>query len=335
MARHEQFNVTDLTVSTINGAAMDALMGNGEAYYLVPDTSSTSLYREMLLSRGLDPTKMYTTLAAAEDAMKANRGDTLYVYPGEHAVTSSITWDKNNTNIVGLGSKNQRHQPSTLTTGAVRFKCVTSAIGSILNVTAHYVSMADVGTMNTYAGTSNLTDVIVAGRNFHGVRCAFRGGNAAEQVGNALAGIPVTIITDAYGFRFDECEFGSAGNTTRTTGPGYIRFAAGAGGAGIFNQCAFSMRSETTGANVSGFTVEQSALDRLTTFRGCTFYNFSENWGALPDYLFNIDQTTTFDILLMGCGMAGFDIVSDSARVKTIDPAPNSAGVESAAVATT
>jgi hypothetical protein len=81
MARHEQFNVTDLTVSTINGAAMDALMGNGEAYYLVPDTSSTSLYREMLLSRGLDPTKMYTTLAAAEDAMKANRGDTLYVYP--------------------------------------------------------------------------------------------------------------------------------------------------------------------------------------------------------------------------------------------------------------
>lgn len=334
--RREQFSVNNLTVGTINGVALDDLMGRGEAYYLVPATSSTSLYRSHLEANGVSPTKMYTTLAAAEDAMLANRGDTLFVFPGEHLVTSSITWDKKDTNIVGLGSKNQRHQPSTLTTGGVRFKCVTSAVGSILNITAHYVSMSDVGTMNTYAGTSNLTDVIVAGRNFNALRCAFRGGNAAEQVGNALAGIPVTMITDSYASKWTQCEFGSAGQTTRTTGPGWIRFAAGAAGMHYFDGCIFAMRSETTGDDVSGFTVEQSALDRLTIFNNSTFYNFSENWGAIPDHMFKVSQTSTFDILLQGgCGMVGFDSLSDSARVKSSDPLPHTNACEALAVAIT
>lgn len=297
--------------------------------------SLSNAYVKTLTGRGIGMGNILSTFAEGEDKLTASNNDCLLLTPGDHLVTSEVTWDKAATNIIGIGSMNQRHQPSTLTTGGTRITCKTAAVSYCLTVSGQYVQMFDVGTINTAAATTNLGDIHITGRNFSAYRCAFRGGNEATQVQSATSGIPVTISTDAYGFKFIECEIGSAGNTTRTTGPGFVRFAAGAGGAGLFDRCAFSMRSETSGANCSGFTVEQSALDRLLTFRTCTFYNFSENWGALPDYMFNIDQTTTFDIVLHGgCCMAGFDIVSDSARVKTSDPLPHTNGTESLAVAT-
>jgi len=303
-------------------------------FHLVKN-KATDLYYAKLKALGVDDSRIFTTLASAYGALTSNQEDWLFVYPGDHVQTASLTWAKHNTNIQGMGSKNQRHQPSTLTTGAVRISCVTAAIANILNITGKYVQMFDIGTFNSAANTGNLTDIVVAGRNFYAERCAFRGGNNATQVGNALAGIPVTLITDAYASKWADCEFGSAGQTTRTTGPGFMRFAAASGGMHRFDRCMFQMRSETSGDDVSGFTVEENALDRLTIFNNCAFYNFSENWGALPDHMFKISQTSTFDILLQGgCGMVGFDTLSDNAHVKSSDPLPHTNAVEALAVAT-
>ncbi len=306
-------------------------------FHLVKNKGTDLYYKKLRDVVGVEDGRIFTTVASGYGALTASQGDTLYAWPGDHVITAGVTWAKANTKLVGVGSANQRHQPSTLTTGGIRITCKTTEIEYCLVVSGQYVTFENIGTINTAAHASNLGDIHVTGRNFNAKKCAFRGGNAAEQVQSATSGIPVTISTDAYGFKFEECEIGSAGNATRTTGPGFVKFAAGAGGAGMFDKCAFSMRSETTGANPSGFLVAETSLDRLLTFRnGCTFYNFSENWGALPDYLFNIDQTTTFDILIDStCMMAGFDTVSDSARVKVLGAAPNSAAVETVAVATT
>lgn len=309
----------------------------GDFFFLVPAASATSQYRTWLNSLKVPQSKMFTDLATAYAAMSANRGDVLYVMPGDHAVTAAVTWDKDQTVIQGLGGPNQRQQPSTLTSGGVRIKCVTANIGSVFDITADYFSMFDIGTMNNYADTDNLTDIIVAGRNFYAERCAFRGGNTSTQTTSATSGIPVTIDA-GYAARFVNCQIGQSGNATRTAGPGFVYFR-GTGGAhgGIdFIGCDFQMRSETNGAAACGFLVAENSLDRITRFLNhCTFYNFSENWGALPDYMFNIDQTTTFDIYIDStCGMYGFDIVSDNAHVKSIGAAPNSAAVESTAVAT-
>lgn len=313
-----------------------AYEGLRQQFHLVKSKSNNLYYSKLRDVVGVEDGRIFTTLPSAYTNLTASQGDILYVWPGDHVITAMVTWAKADTKLVGIGAENQRHQPSTLTTGGIRITCKTTEISYCFTISGQYVTFENIGTINTAAHASNLGDILITGRNFNAKKCAFRGGNAAEQVQSATSGIPVTISTDAYGFKFEECELGSAGNATRTTGPGFARFAAGAGGAGMFDKCAFSMRSETTGANPSGFTVEETALDRLLTFRnGCTFYNFSENWGALPDYLFNIDQTTTFDILIDStCMMAGFDIVSDSARVKVLGAAPNSAAVETVAVAT-
>ena len=267
--------------------------------------------------------------------MTTLQGDTLCVMPGDHVQTASLTWDKDDTRIIGMGVPNQRQHPLTLTNGGTRLSCVTAAVGQILNITGDYVTMMNIGTVNSAASTSNLYDILIASRNFYAEGCSFRGGNNATQVGNASAGIPLGIGA-GYAARFVKCQIGQSGNTTRTTGPGFVKFITGGHGGIDFIDCDFQMRSETTGANPSGFLVQETSIDRIIRFLGdCTFYNFSENWGALPDYLFNIDQTTTFDIVMgQGCLMAGFDIVSDNAHVKVIGGAPNNAAVESIAVAT-
>lgn len=305
-------------------------------FHLVKSKSNNLYYSKLRNVAGVEDGRIFTTLSSAYTNLTASQGDVLYVWPGDHVITSMVTWAKADTKLVGIGAENQRHQPSTLTTGGIRITCKTAKVDYCFTVSGQYVTFENIGTINTAADAENLGDIIITGRNFNAKKCAFRGGNAAEQVQSATSGIPVTISTDAYGFKFEECELGSAGNATRTTGPGFARFAAAAGGAGVFDKCAFSMRSETTGANVSGFTVEENALDRLLVFRnGCTFYNFSENWGALPDYLFNIDQTSTFDILIDStCMMTGFDVVSDSACVKSIGATPSNAAVGATAVAT-
>ncbi|RPI84288.1 MAG: hypothetical protein EHM41_13770 [Chloroflexi bacterium] len=325
----------DMFKSRVEALELLKLAGNDIwwQFHLVKN-KGTDKYYKRLRELDVEDGRIFTTLASAYGALTASQGDKLYVYPGDHVQTAQLTWAKDDTSLIGVGSRNQRHQPSTLTTGAIRISTITANVSYVITVTGKYVTFENFGTYNSINDTDNLGDLQISARNFHGKNLALRGGTNATQVQSATSGIPLTIDTDAYGFRFDDCEIGSAGNTTRTTGPGFARFAAAAGGAGLFNRCAFSMRSETTGANPSGFTVEENALDRLLTYRDCTMYNFSENWGALPDYCFNIDQTTTFDILLINTAVVGFDIVSDNAHVKTIDAAPNSAGCEAVAVAT-
>jgi len=304
--------------------------GLGDVRFLVEDASE---YHDWLKYLGVKNDHIHTTVVAAEDALTADRNDVLCVTPGDYAVTSAIAWDKDQTHIVGLGGPNQRQQPSTLTNGGTRIKCITTAVEEVIAVTGNYVQFHRTGFMNNAANTGNKYDVLVQCRNFYAELCAFRGGNNTTQNQNASAGIPLGIGA-GYAARFKRCQIGQSGNVTRTTGPGFVKFVAGGHGGIDWEDCIFEMRSETSGANPSGFLVEQTSLDRVMWFKRCLFYNFSENWGALPDYLFNIDQTTTFDILLTQCAMAGFDIVSDNAHVKTIDPAPNSAGCESVAVAT-
>lgn len=315
MARREQFSVNKLTVGTINGAAMNCLMGRGEAYYLVPATSSTSLYRSWLEANGLDPTKMFLTAATAEDAMKANRGDTLFILPGDHAVTASITWDKSNTNIVGVGSVNQRFQPSTLTVGGVRVKCVTTGIDNIFNITGDYVSLYNFGTFNSYDAAANVCDVKIAGRNFYAEGMSFRGGNGATQVATAVSGLPLYFNSSVAGggnaAYLKDCIIGSSGNANRTLGPGCVYFVGGAA-AGFsveFENCRFASRISTASANQSCLVLLEAnyAVDRDLLFNRCNFYNFVENLASLLDYCIQDECATTHNIVLNQCTMSGID----------------------------
>ncbi len=81
-------------------------MSLAKKFYLV--RVADDYYYSLITDAQVDPNTVFFTLAEAEEAMKTNRGDTLFVAPGEHLVTEQITWDKSQTKIKGLGGPNQR-----------------------------------------------------------------------------------------------------------------------------------------------------------------------------------------------------------------------------------
>jgi hypothetical protein len=328
--RYEQFTVNQLTAGTINGFPYPGRVGMGEAFYLVAADSATSLYRSQLVANGVDPSKIFATLATAEAAMSAYRNDTLYIFPGDHAVTASITWDKSVTNIVGVGSINQRFQPSTLTVGGVRIKCVTTGIDNILNITGDYVSMYNIGTFNSFDIATNVCDIKIAGRNFYAEDCSFRGGNGATQVATNTAGVPLYFNTAVAGAGnaalLKHCVIGSSGNTNRTLGAGcaYFKGGAAAGFSVTFEDCEFHSRISTANADDSCLILLDGnyAVDRGLLFKGCFFYNFVENLASKLDFAIHDNCGTTHMNVLMGCACAGIDAWSNTTTYTYVASGP-------------
>ncbi len=313
--------------------------GYGQAFYL----AKSGTYRNWLAQNGIDPGKMVSTLAAGYAALTSDTGDTLYVFPGEHTVTASLTWSKHNTHLVGLGTPNQRLAATAGATGMVRLKCVTTTVGQIALVTGHYVSFRNIQTHNSYSAAGNLYDVLVRGKNFYGDHCSFRGGNGAAQLG-AVAGVPVCLDSSQAGgdgnmALFERCTFGSAGNGARTVGPASLLFKGANQGAfdAIFKECVFEGRIEQSDAAASLVWLESGGTDRYQLFDNCLFYNFWVNHGGKLDFAVVDANGATHDIIFKDCALVGIDALcnvathawtnianagTDGGKASTVDVAP-------------
>jgi len=306
-------SLTDLQIGSWNVLGMNIPPTIGDIRYLV--ASASDKYASKLKSLGIENSKIYTSLAEAEDDMVGDQGDTLVVFPGNHLVSASITWDKNDTRIIGWGSPNQGYQPSTLTSGGARLTCVTTSITQILNITGHYVQMYNIGTQNTYSSANNVCDIKVAGKNFYARNCSFRGGTGASQINAAHAGIPLVVDMSVAGagnaMWIDHCLLGSSGNTIRTAGTGCFEAYAASpevGGFGMqFTDCRFSTYSATAGVvavSISG----PFNFDRELYFKNCMFFCFN-NMSTNLDHVFDMDSlgASVGWVFLHGCAAMGFD----------------------------
>lgn len=333
--RYEELSVNELTANKILGSGVKP-ESEGENFHLVKEKTTSDLYYQLLRNKGISKDRIFSSLSSAEEALTTDQGDTLYVWPGNHLVTASITWDKNNTRIIGAGSVNQAYQPATLTSGGVRLTCVTTGISEILNITGHYVTLANLGTFNSFDIATNYCDIRVAGKNFYGKRLSLRGGNGATQLATVGSGVPLIVDTSVAGagngLLIEDSIIGSSGNSARTKGPGCVEFVGGAAaGFGMkFKNCRFSTRIETATNNSVGliYLAANYAVDRELEFDGCTFYNFVENLGTGPTYVFRDSCGTTHQILLRNCVTnKGFTSWSDAATyVSSSNPVPHLTG---------
>ena len=256
--------------------------------------------------------------------MTTNQGDTLLVYPGDHVQTASITWDKDQTRIVGVAGPNQGYQPGTLTTGGCRITCKTAAVEQIFNVTGNYVQMYNIGTHNSAVSASNLSDLLIVGKNFYAEGCSFRGGSAATQIATDGAGVPI-IINGGNAFKAKDCWIGSSGNTVRTKGPGCVQFTTGGGCfAPEFENCRLTTRIETANANhcCMVYIVGNAAVDRTLLFKDCMFYNFVESLASKLDYAINDGCATTHITALVNCSLFGVDAWSNTTTFTYVASGP-------------
>lgn len=278
--------------------------GMGNVFHLVTAKNSTDTYYSQLTELGVDDGAIFSALSTAYDAMRTLKGDTLCIYPGDHVQTASLTWDKDDTRVVGMGSANQYYQPSTLTSGGVRLTCKTAAVAQILSITGDYVQIHGIGTHNTAASASNLSDLLISGKNLLLNKCAIRGGTEGTTqlvAASPYAGIPL-IFAGGNGFQAFDCMIGSSGNSARTKGSGGVRFGTGGGGtfAPKFVRCDFTMRCEiATNDNVGFITlVGNYCIDRSLILDNCNFYNFTENLGTNPTYVIRDACATTHQIIV-------------------------------------
>jgi hypothetical protein len=310
--------ITSFGVPVFGGGILPTF---GNVFYLVAAKASTDPYYARIANVVPDD-YVFSTIASAYSNMATNQGDTLIVMPGNHVQTSSLAWDKDQTRIIGWAGPNQAYQPGTLTTGAVRLTCITTSISEILNITGDYVSMYNLGTYNSYSAADNYCDVRISGKNTYLYGCSMRGGNGATQLATVGAGVPMIVDTSVAGagngLFAERCIFGSSGNNARTKGPGCISFTGGAAaGFGMhFKDCTLSTRIQTATADSVGlvYLAANYAVDRELLFDGCVFYNFVENLGTGPTYVFRDSCGTTHQIVLKGCAAnKGFTSWTDAA----------------------
>ena len=148
-------------------------------------------YNRQILSasekRRVKESSIFTTLAAAYDAMSDNQNDTLYVYPGRSSRNCNF----------GMGERFHEHcwgwksEHSSLSYyPGDRWICANQKPHRCgrqhLQHHSGYVSMFGISTYNNVASTSARCDIHVSGPNFDAKKCFFRGGNNTTQMQHAM-----------------------------------------------------------------------------------------------------------------------------------------------------
>lgn len=249
----------------------------GKIFFAVPAGSSTSLYEEWARRELEIPAELLFTGALAPsqafDACSANRNDVVMVFPGAYLLTASISWNKNQTHMVGLAGPNVGGDYSE--PGAVLYT-TTTEVAEILNITGANCMFRNLNIANVGANAANVAAVKLNKYGCHFKNCHIAGCMAATQAATALACSLKIMYLGMYPV-FEDCIIGHDVWTTRTgANQGVILFndTTGQVNGGLFRNCRILSVCETaTGAFVS--VVGNNVLGRGWTFDNCIFDNYT------------------------------------------------------------
>jgi len=301
MARREQFNVNQLTVGSINGHPFPGGIGMGKAHYVAATSSSTSKYRDWLVSNGVNPSDIYSTVNLAYAATVDYRNDVIFVTPEVHTLTADLTWAKNHTHLVGLGGPAVE---SDYSVGGCTITSVGTASVFNINITGHRNQFHNVCLDQHAAAAGALTACQVSsyGNYFENVHFI---GQMTDEADTVTTSSSLQMHTYSGFSIFKNCVIGSPLWAVRGTAKNaVIRFTNTSGATLpqdiLFQGCRIFSNSAT--ATQPAVALEaNNAVDRLLEFRDCTFYNFQSNLGSvLTSGVFRDACGTTHMILLSG-----------------------------------
>jgi len=278
----------------------------GDSFFVTAADSSTNKYREWAREY-LPNDKLYTTIAAAEDACVSGRGDTVYVFPGTYTVSASLTWDKHNTNLVGLGGPLSRGGMGK----GVYVNCATANVAQLIDVQGDNVQFYNINLRNAADDADNVAALKVSlGESFYAVGCHFVGQAGGSTQANADAACSLWLYTSSsgkpWGAYFKNCRIGSASEQALTGGQVILFSGSTALTAKYitFEDCTVESYSDTAGVCAVHIDANYSN-DRYTLFKDTLFYNFSTNHTQALTEVIDDDSGTTHETILMGstCAM--------------------------------
>ncbi len=252
----------NLDKSLINWIVSESGLGPGigDVKYVATATSATNQYRSWLEQNGVKSGSIYTTPTLAEASLTAYRNDVVVVMPGTYTLTSLLTWDRNNTHIIGSHSASPwsnnviiRHTASTATSPWLTFSgndCLIKNIHFISggsNAAQHY-NIKNTGSGNMYEN------------------CWFEGPTNATQGTDTDVN---NVLIDGGGNYFRNCIFGTTAHNTMN-GAAQVGWT-GSAYRSTFENCLFFMSVAATAGRMLDCGKSSSDISGPQFFRNCQF----------------------------------------------------------------
>lgn len=270
---------------------------------MVYSSSSAAPYAYWSARGGAAVDAMYSSLATAEAALTTGRNDALLLTPENHSLSATLTWDLNNSHLIGMA-------PNGLGFNKRARIGMSTAFTPMITVSGTGNSFSNIYTMHGTAAGDYIGWTISGERNaFAGVH--FGGPMAAAQGGHAsYNGVNITGSECV----FNQCIFGTNTIERDELTP---NVTLGAGTITIFDECIFTCALTDTDpyfiavANTSGYT--------QAYFRKCQFLAFSANQANKAAVAFTFSGGSSADMVLdASCTFAGVTKLAASASMKYI-----------------
>lgn len=301
-------NFGAFTLSTAQLIAMAVAQGGfattGKIFYLDPANGLDSNDGTAPVSQGVNNGQgPVATLAAGYALLTAGNNDILVLIgngttTATARLTAGFTWAKNATALIGIAAPSRYSMRSRVapTTTVAAFKTMFTVSGN-----GCYFSNIEFFNGFTTGTTAQICMKVTGSRNVFN-NCQISG--MGDTTSAADAGSRSVVISTSENY-FNHCVLGldtiSRGALNAT-----VEFTTGAA-RNVFEDCMFPTLASTAAAGLSVLCAAASAIDRITTFKRCLFYNAAAfSGGAAATGVIKMLASAGGAILLQDCTEYGF-----------------------------
>lgn len=206
------------------------------------------------------------TVSAAYAKCVTGQNDVILVVASTSAVNeaAAITWSKNLTHLVGLGSPVHAGQRT-------RIACNATGLSPFLTISGYGCIFRNLYIWQGQDDAASLINVSVTGQRNYFENIHFAGGGHASQ---AIDGGASVLISGGSENRFVDCTFGVDTVNSGTGMAALVYAASGEAARNLFQKCRFTLQAGHAGA-IFVELLGNSGIDRYQLFEDCIFVNLS------------------------------------------------------------
>ena len=229
------------------------------------------------------PQDPFKTLSQAHSKCTAGNNDVVF-FTGTIHQTSTLTWSKSNTHLIGLCDPVMRGKRARISVSG------TTAFTPLITVSASGCWLKNFGTLYGFDSATNnaicVTDT--GGRNFYDCVefMGFGDGTATTGTANKTTSRALYINGSTGECTFQNCVFGV--DTQTRSAANYTIEIAGAAPRLYFKGCYFEMLAGA--ATAAHLLIGASGIDRYVTFDECVFNNAVKSTGTTINQVANLNS---------------------------------------------
>ena len=293
-----------------NQIAQMGFATTGKIFYLDPLNGNDLNSGQQPYIAGVSPTYPsqgpVATLTAGYALLTAGENDVLVLVgngttsaTARTSLTTTFTWSKNAAHLIGISSPSRFSMRSRIappTTG-------TGFAGPQLTISGNGCLFANLEIFQGYAtGVAAQINVSVTGSRNVFRNCQISGMGDTTSAASATSRSLVIASDENF---FDHCVIG-----LDTISRGALNSSVelkGAAARNVFENCIFPCLASTAAAGLALLTAAASAIDRMTVFNRCLFYNASTfSGGAAGTGVMQLAASAGGAILLQDCTEYGY-----------------------------